>query len=139
MKGIYFMVNDKDYELFKTLKITIMREHRKIRGVLGHEIINLAYHNPNFAEKKEKSLKDTKVKKNTKIKLISLFNRLPNNGNIHEKLIDNLISEIFGMSEPTKRTYKNYMVSHFMIEESRMQPHIFCKGQLPPSLRTVKK
>lgn len=136
-KIVGFALTDEDYEIYKEIKTAILRRYNKLRGVLGHEIINRVYESLESDEKKEKFLKPEKILKKTKNALKDIFFKLPNRGLFPEKLLDRLIETRIGTSEPTKRNYKNIMLGHGIIFNARHSGNeiMLEKGRLPPWLK----
>jgi len=134
-----FELSEEDYELYKEIKNVTLRQHNKLRGVLGHEVVTLAHDSQEFREKKEKFPRDEpKIKKRTREMLKNIFDKLPNSGLFPEKLLNRLIETHAGSSEPTKRNYKNILLGHCMVFNARRQDKqtmLFEKGRLPPWLK----
>jgi len=137
-KGVYFQVNEEDYDTYRKLQIHILRLHKKIGGVLGHEILRLAYSNPEITEKIKK-IEEPKFKAKTKENLLTIYSKLRNNSNYNEKNLDSIIEEFLGrISVPTKRNYKNIMKRHGLIIPTKGGSYI--KGEvLPPWLKEADK
>ena len=137
-KGVYFELSDEDYKVYEELKTAIMHRYGKIRGVIGKEILRLAITNPEIIEKKEKTL-EPKIRTKTKDNLLSIYQQLPAKGSFNENLIDRLIEREAGMSEPTKRAYKNIMQGHCMIIPlTHFSEKKYERGVLPQWLSGLK-
>jgi len=129
--GVYFEVTERDYALYKELQTAIMRHHGKIRGVLGKEIIRLAYTNPEIIEKKQKVM-EPKIRTSTKDKLLSIYQQLPPKGMFNEKTVERAIEEQAGVSAPTKASYKSILRGNMMIIPlSSFGPPKYERGILP--------
>lgn len=134
---IGFEVSEADYLKYKEIKTTVLKEHNKLRGVLGHEIIRLAYTSQAYSEKKEKVLQP-KIYKHTKEKLRRLFDMIPDRAEFNEKVLDKWIEKCIGISGPTKRNYKNMLIGHGVIlnhKESVSGVIVYKKGELPAWLK----
>lgn len=140
LRVVGFQLNDEDYDTWKLIKNTILRQHGKLRGVLGHDIVTMIRDSPGFDEKNKKVFEPLRVGTRALKNIKQIYERLPTNQEFPEPMLSQLVGEIAGISKPTLSQYKSVMLMYRIITNGdvRSGTHYFWKCDMPPWLKEVK-